>query len=144
MHNIYIFWGRNHYHMKKEEIYKWVLHYFFQKFQKFQFGNVSWCTNMRPYGCRKNVDYIFYVHCFLSHPLHLTIKSKWTLNSKMLPCNFLKTFIVFKIVKRCHQDFNLYCTMILVIHYLFWWKCFNLILFWHVGTNGNENTSWSK
>ncbi len=32
---IFFLGGRNHYHMKKEEIYKWVLHYFFKNFKNF-------------------------------------------------------------------------------------------------------------
>ncbi len=44
---------------KRRRFYRWELYYFF-KF--LLFGNVSWITNMRPYGHWKIVSYILYVH----------------------------------------------------------------------------------
>jgi hypothetical protein len=44
---------------KKRRFYKWALNYFFNFLF---FGNVSWTTNMRPYGRWKIIIYTLYVH----------------------------------------------------------------------------------
>jgi hypothetical protein len=106
---------------KSRRFYRWALHYFFNFLL---FGNVSWTTNMRAYGHWKTVSYILYVINFIqSFSSNDWIKnnfdSKWTLNSKMLWCNFLSFLLVFKIIKGYHQNFNLLRNIILVIHHLF-------------------------
>jgi hypothetical protein len=47
----------------------------------------------------------------------------------MLLCNFFSFLLVFKIIKGCHQDFSLLCTIILVIHHLLEQNRFTLNVF---------------
>jgi hypothetical protein len=109
---LYIFKGKNHYHIKENEIL-WSLHYFFNFCL---FGNVSWTINMKHFGHWKNVSYIFYVHYFYpisssNHWIKNNFDVKWTLSFKMLSCKILSLFIMFQIVKGCHQDLSLLHTM---------------------------------
>jgi len=46
---------------KKKRFHKWALDYFFNFLF---FGNVSWTTNMKPYGHWRIGSYILYVHQF--------------------------------------------------------------------------------
>jgi hypothetical protein len=39
-------------------------------------------------------------------------------------CKFESVLPVFMMAKKCHQDFNLICTIIFVIHHPFEQKCF--------------------
>jgi len=73
---------------------------------------------MRPYGCWENVCCILYAHWYLSNPFHLTIEWNLTLiqNELWVPngchAHFKVFFLIFRISKRCHHDFNLthtYC-----------------------------------
>jgi hypothetical protein len=70
MYGLYL-WLNNTYHKvwkfttvsKKRRFYRWELNYYIN----FLFlGNVSWITNMKPYGHWKIVNYILYVHWFYS------------------------------------------------------------------------------
>jgi hypothetical protein len=66
--------------MKEEEIL-WMS--FALYFNFLLFGNVSWITNMRPYGCQKNISYILCT-LILFHPLHLIVGSKLILTQNEL------------------------------------------------------------
>jgi hypothetical protein len=55
------------------------------------FDNVSWTTNVKPYGRKKTwvifSMYIGFIQSSLSnHWIKVNFDSKWTLNSKMLSC----------------------------------------------------------
>jgi hypothetical protein len=80
------------------------------------FGNVSWTTNMRPYDNWKIIIiycmYIDFIQSFSSnHWININFDSKWTSNSKMLSCIFKIFLLVFRIIKKYHQDFSLLCTI---------------------------------
>jgi hypothetical protein len=55
-----------------------------------------------------------------NHWIKINFDSKFTLNSNMLLCKFLSFLIVFRIAKKCYQDFNFLCIIIFVIHHFFW------------------------
>jgi hypothetical protein len=52
-----------------------------------------------------------------NHWIKLKFDSKWTLNFKMLSYTFKFFFFIFKVSKKCHQDFSLLDT-----YHIFWWK----------------------
>jgi hypothetical protein len=57
--------------LERKWFYNWALHYFFSFHL---FCNISWITNMKPYGYCKNVSYILYVcTLILSNLLQITI-----------------------------------------------------------------------
>jgi hypothetical protein len=92
---IIYFFKKKQYHIKEEEILLMGIALFFNFFL---FGNVSWITNMRPYGHWKNVTYFIYIDLIQSSSSNYWIKisfdSKWTLSSKMLSCKII-IFILF-------------------------------------------------
>jgi len=78
------------------------------------FGNVSWTTNMRPYGHWKlYVIYCVYIGFIQSsssnHWIKISFDSKWIWSLKMLLCKFQSFLLVFKLAKWCHQ-YLLYIT----------------------------------
>jgi hypothetical protein len=64
---------------------------------------------------KKIIYFIQFFHLTIGSKLNFD--SKWTLNFKMLSYNIYLFIFVFKIVKGCHQDFSLLCTMIFVIYH---------------------------
>jgi hypothetical protein len=65
-----------------------------------------------------------------NHWIKINFDSKWTLSFKILWCKILNFLLVFRIIKGYHQDFNLLCNIILVIHHLFFGeKWFTLCVF---------------
>jgi hypothetical protein len=51
---------------------------------------------------------------FINYWIKISFDSKWTLNSKMLSCKFLKKLSMFRITKGCHQDFSLFTSPIIL------------------------------
>jgi hypothetical protein len=126
MYNNILFIGQNHYHQRGGN----ALHYF----------SIFFCLVMfyeqRKWGLMTIENlwiiysmYIDFIQSFLfNHWIKINFDSKWTFSSKML-CKFLNFFLVFKIAKKCYQDFNFLCIIIFVIHHFFWkWLTFSV--FW--------------
>jgi len=89
--------------------------------------------------------YIDFIQCS-NYWIKINFDSKWTLSSKMLLCKFLSFLLMLIITKRCHQDFNLLCTTILVIHHFLSekWLTLNVIspqewLPWYLWPNVIDN-----
>jgi hypothetical protein len=85
-------------------------------------------TNMRPYGCWKNVRYIFYAHWFIqsssfNHWMRFNFYSKKLWVSKCCHAHSKIFILMFKIFKRCCQDFSLLHTYYTCYTSLFWVKC---------------------
>jgi len=61
----------------------------------------------------KKMYIIYFMHIdfiqssLFNHLIKLNFDSKWTLSSKMLSCILNFFFYIFKISKKCYQDFNL-------------------------------------
>jgi hypothetical protein len=121
---IYIFKGKNHYHIKEEEVLKMGIALYFQFF---------FCLVMfhepQTWGPTIVKNYNLYIVCTLiwSNPLHLTIGSWliliqsefWVLNVVMQINFFL---LMFKIARKYHQNFSLLHTYNTCYTLFFWWK----------------------
>jgi hypothetical protein len=89
------------------------------------------CNSVRPFGHLKIICYIPYMYIdFMQSSWSncwINFDSKWTLNKKNVVVLILKFSIAFTTTKGCHKKFSLHCTIILVIHCLFWTK---VVHFW--------------
>jgi hypothetical protein len=82
--------------------------------------------------------YIDFIQSFSSnHWIKIDFRSKWILGFKILSCKFLSFLFMDRIIKGCHQDLNLLCTRIFVIHhFIFCEKCSPLECFHPNATRG--------
>ncbi len=99
---------------KRRKFYKWALHYFFDFLL---FSNVSWITNMRPYGCWK-MCYIFCIHWF--YPICFTElldqNELWV--SKCCHAHF-KTFYLWLWLTNNAIKISSYCTLWYLLYITF-------------------------
>jgi hypothetical protein len=123
----YIYLGKNHYHIKKEILWMGIAFFF----NLCLFVNVSWSTNMKPYGHWKIVSYIFYIQYYIqSSSSNYWIKMNFEFQNVVI--KFFKCLLMFTIIKGCHQDFSLLCIILFVIHHYFFskkWLTFNVFSF---------------
>jgi hypothetical protein len=93
-----------------------------------------------------------YILCtlILRNSLHLTIGSSLTLihNELWIPkcchAHFKVLFPMFKVFKKCHQDFNLLHTYYTYYTSYFWMKSGSFIVCFHPITHEQENFTWSR
>jgi hypothetical protein len=133
MHNKFLFLGKTITLRKRIIFYKWGLYFFIFLW----FSNVSWTTDMKPYGHWKDVCYIFYAHWFFPILFHLTIGSSLTLiqNELWVPkyCHAHSKvfFLMFRVSKKCHQDFCLLHTYYTCYTSFFWVKSGSHVVCFH-------------
>jgi hypothetical protein len=74
---------------------------------------------MKPITIEKNVNYIFYVHQDFIQSFSSSHWIKMNFEFQNVVMQILKFFVFVRITKGCHQNFNLLCTIIFVIHHFF-------------------------
>jgi hypothetical protein len=123
MHNKLLFLGKSQMG-KKKRFYRWALYYFFIFLW---FGNVSCTRNMKFYGLWKYVRYV------ITHIDFIQFSSSNDWSSLTLIQNELWVpkcchphskiiFLMLRIFKKCHQNFNLLQTYYTCYTSLFWVK----------------------